>query len=306
MAEYNAKLHVKTNSGYDDINVATKASIVEFDNSTIGLKSNNVQKAIEEIPSLICKQNLLVNSNFKKGIINQKGESGYNGNISSSTAIYGYDMWSIGQYGKMTMQTGYMKFWTEQGGAYITQYIKEINPIGKTYTFTIKLKEEDSERKIVVENIQSGTKKNIFTDTNKDVYIEFNSSLGFLVCIYLKTKGSYINIEYMKVEEGKIYTGMPEWDGTLELIKCKKYFIAIKNIRIALRGHAGQTFAISFPLPVIMNKIPSVSIASTTGSQFVNSINSWVDNQILQMTWICDNDNMFNFNASVYLDAYFY
>lgn len=49
MAEYNAKLHVKTSTGYDDINVATKASIVEFDNSSTGMSSTNVNDAIKEL-----------------------------------------------------------------------------------------------------------------------------------------------------------------------------------------------------------------------------------------------------------------
>lgn len=53
MAEHNAKLHVKTNSGYDDINLQTKAEIVQFDNSSTELLSTNVSDAIKELDTNI-------------------------------------------------------------------------------------------------------------------------------------------------------------------------------------------------------------------------------------------------------------
>lgn len=49
MAEYNARLHVKTSTGYDDINISTKASIVDFDKGDSSLESTDVNSAIKEL-----------------------------------------------------------------------------------------------------------------------------------------------------------------------------------------------------------------------------------------------------------------
>lgn len=62
MADYNAKLHVKTSTGYDNINVATKASIVTFDKSGTDLSSSDTNSVIKEI-------NTKVNNKLEKSSV---------------------------------------------------------------------------------------------------------------------------------------------------------------------------------------------------------------------------------------------
>ncbi len=63
MAEYNAKLHVKTSTGYDDINLQTKAEIVEFNKGSSGLTSTNVNAAITEVNTKANTNKTAINTN---------------------------------------------------------------------------------------------------------------------------------------------------------------------------------------------------------------------------------------------------
>lgn len=49
MAEYNVKINVKTDTGYDQLYPKSKADIIDFDKSNSNLSSNNVEAAIKEV-----------------------------------------------------------------------------------------------------------------------------------------------------------------------------------------------------------------------------------------------------------------
>ena len=251
--------------------------------------------------------NLLINSDFKSGIINQKGQTSYT--CGFNQRLYTIDSWFVNyENSTVTVNTGYINVnLKSKGSKGFGQVVSNINKNNLKY-LTAAIKFKDQELKII--KIDT-TILNIGVDYFFDIISGFKLGIYFWTddtnnaWFYIQGNGSF-NLEYIKLEEGDQFTGMPIWDKSIELLKCKKYFIAINNIRVALRGYIGQTFAMSFPLPVLMDKTPSVSVVSTSGCYFINTINSWVDLQILQMTWICDNDNMFNFNVTVHLDAYWY
>ena len=49
MAEYNVKINVKTDTGYDQLYPKSKSDIIDFDKSNSGLLSENVEDAIKEV-----------------------------------------------------------------------------------------------------------------------------------------------------------------------------------------------------------------------------------------------------------------
>ena len=49
MAEYNVKINVKTDTGYDQLYPKSKSDIIDFDKSNSNLSSNNVEAAIKEV-----------------------------------------------------------------------------------------------------------------------------------------------------------------------------------------------------------------------------------------------------------------
>ena len=49
MAEYNVKINVKTDTGYDQLYPKSKSDIIDFDKSNSNLSSNNVESAIKEV-----------------------------------------------------------------------------------------------------------------------------------------------------------------------------------------------------------------------------------------------------------------
>ncbi len=53
MARYNGKLHVKSDTGYDDIDLESKAEIISYNNSGTNFSSNNVQDALNEVDNSI-------------------------------------------------------------------------------------------------------------------------------------------------------------------------------------------------------------------------------------------------------------
>lgn len=70
MAEYNARLHVKTDTGYDDINLETKANIVKFNKDGTDLNAINTENAVKEVntKSNTNKTNIGVLSSLKTSI----------------------------------------------------------------------------------------------------------------------------------------------------------------------------------------------------------------------------------------------
>lgn len=158
------------------------------------------------------QDNLLINSDFRYGIINQKGQSIYNG---QSTWLYGIDMWRAVD---ITIDTQFKGQLTISGNGYLVQLIDlSID----TYTLTFKIK-----------NINKGN-INVYLEQTEPVHKETISSVGLHSFVYKITKnakgvGIKLNnfsgdIEFIKLEKGNQFTGMPVWNYALEYLKCCRY-----------------------------------------------------------------------------------
>lgn len=192
------------------------------------VKSNNIVRNLAETKDL-CTPNLLVNSDFKSGIINQRGQASYTGNSSKNT--YTVDRWYItrSMANTLTVNDGYVtaSLPTDQS---FGQFL-EFSPSG-AMTVAIKLKDTDL-KVFTLDNYESngGTLLYDFGDIEEGFSIKLRKTsdndkwIFFLNNLSSETKTA--NIEYIKLEKGSVFTGMPQWDEPIEYLKCRKYFYTL-------------------------------------------------------------------------------
>lgn len=206
--------------------------------------------------------NLLTNSDWKSGIINQKGLNTY---IYSNKSLLTIDGWitygvnvNVGSdYITMANRTSephtiqqplYKQY---KAGDKVTLYVSAFDITGNVYVY---LNDLDTQKKKLVNG------DNIFTFT---LTSELNR---FFIYFDVNAVASF---NRLKLEKGEHFTGMPLWNETLELIKCKQYFDVRNVVLIKLPTYAGSIteqgnkFIVS-NLDNIFNhdKQPSVSIIS--------------------------------------------
>lgn len=111
----------------------------------------------------------------------------------------------------------------------------------------------------------------------------------------------------MKLEPGEHFTGMPIYNRAIELLKCQKKYVMLKDIKWTLKGHSSQQFTLSLLLPVDMEKTPSVTVVNTDSSFGIEDITAWSNGQVIQIAFKCLTDNMFDARINrVEVDAYDY
>ena len=215
-----------------------------------------------DITSLITQpnDNLLTNSDFRNGIINQKGEAVYNG---QSTWLYGIDMWKAVD---VTIDTQFKGQLTISGNGYLVQLIDlSID----TYTLTFK-----------IININKGT-IDVYLEQTEPVHEETISSSGLHSFVYKTTKnakgvGIRLNnfsgdIEFIKLEKGNQFTGMPAWNESEELNKCIRKYISFIGQATMKSIYVGQNYAVlSYELPFPVYTHPRIVIPPNTGMYWQN------------------------------------
>lgn len=258
--------------------------------------------------SSLQRPNLLINSDFRSGIINQKGKLIYDG-INGSKK-YVIDMWYVLGNSTVTVKSNsvlvknnqttsslsFSQYHNLKKGIY-TLTVNVLSITGKVTTMTTAS----------IPNSGMELKKGLNSvEVDLDKYILANS-FGSQAIYFDIAVGASIEIEYIKLEQGLCFTGMPVWDETLELLKCQRHYIVIKNLKIALRGHTNQVFTSTFILPIRMKKSPTVTIEDTTNSYGVSNISGRADSNVLQISFKTLSDNMVDCRVNkVVLDAYDY
>lgn len=172
----------------------------------------------------LCLPNLLDNADFKSGIINQRGESSYTGSTSKNT--YTIDRWSIDTKTEntLTVNDGHVSLTLANNGLF-TQYLD--HKLSGPMVYAIKLKDDDL--KVVTLNEYTSGESLIYdfgeleTGVNVKVVKDTTNKWRFRI---QNTSGSNktLQIEYIKLEKGSVFTGMPLWNETSELLKCMRYF----------------------------------------------------------------------------------
>lgn len=167
----------------------------------------------------LCNDNLLINSDFRSGIINQKKQTSYAGNGSNN--FYTIDMWYATKNVTVTVHDGYVNFKNNSTEInYVIQILNE-QP-NENYCSAVNVKS-------IVGTCFSRTQNKDFTKLHEDLnlvkglnIISFNGAVK-RTGIYLGANAS-IDIEFIKLEKGSYFTGMPAWNEADELNKCQYYF----------------------------------------------------------------------------------
>lgn len=203
--------------------------------------------------------NLLDNADFKSGIINQRGEDSYTG--SASKNVYTVDRWSINTNtaNTLSVEEGYISCTLADNGL-LAQYID--SEISGAITCAIKLKDEDL--KVVTVSEYSTTEESTIYD-----FGELETGLNVKVVKDVSTTNKWrlrfqnvsgsnktLNIEYIKLEKGSIFTGMPQWDFALEWYKCQRYLYVARTTYTQYQESYVISGYIGMPCP--MAKVPSL------------------------------------------------
>lgn len=203
----------------------------------------------------LCKPNLFDNADFRQGIVNQKGASSYS---ADAMAI---DRWFINtKNNTMTIHDGYIsqKFLASGGGSLIQNFALDGLDLTKHHTFTIKLKEQP--KPISVTLTDYTTAGYTIIDKLTCAIRKQTSKIEFLLYQYgTGVTDKTFNIEYMKLEEGDVFTGMPVWNEAVETLKCKQWFQIIEYFK-TIWTNQYETFVETIVLPVKMRKSPSSAI----------------------------------------------
>ena len=202
----------------------------------------------EEDGDIVCRPNILTNSYFEEGIINQKEIMKQTITQNGGKYHYFIDMWRTWVESGMSftyeiLDTSIKVTPSGYTGVAVMQQVVENLKIGKKYTLTAKIDKE-----IRTLTFVAGT----YLKNDYLVYKPENSTVGVIFKNDVTTE-----VDFIKLEKGLSYSGMPYWDYGLELLKCKRY-LQIVDYRIYLPQFYKNQYA-GFSLEVEMARIPSVS-----------------------------------------------
>lgn len=208
----------------------------------------------------LCNGNLLINSDFRYGVINQKKQSSYN----SVARLYGADSWYVFKNSTLEVYENYIKITLPNVLSEVGQVTDILVNTLDSLTFALKLRNDNTIYKVTFENISS-TMPNTGNKMSKNIYGNVSVNLfnfgGELSVFLTSTTNTSIEVQYMKIEKGKYFTGMPIWNKTNELIKCMSRFQIIDYVGLNCFPDdisGGQFMGWSFPIE--MAKEPSLTV----------------------------------------------
>ncbi|KXU52136.1 hypothetical protein HMPREF3037_00335 [Candidatus Stoquefichus sp. KLE1796] len=182
----------------------------------------------------LCNPNLLMNCDYRSGIINQKGETSYayvdkalltiDGWISYGVNV-GLDADSIRIINRQTSDRTLRQYVEGKSGTY-TVYVNVKSITGNVY---VNFNQDISKNKKLVKG------KNIFQ-------ITLSSSENLSSFTLLLEANADIYIHCMKLEPGEHFTGMPPWNRASELEKCKERFLFVPVIFNGYVDENGKIF----------------------------------------------------------------
>lgn len=181
------------------------------------------------------QDNLLINSDFRHGAINQKGQSSYNTQYQ-----YGIDMWYMISTGTLTVNDDSISTSADLKQFFDRQpedgdYTVAISVDGTLYTYTF-------------EGFTGTSKTHNFNIGSNTLGVEMITKQ-----IILYMNGDTFNIDFVKLEKGKHFTGMPVWNYPTEFLKCAHRYINFYGQSIRRTAFIGNAMAyITYELPTIM------------------------------------------------------
>lgn len=261
-------------------------------------------KSSDDFAGTNTNQNILTNSDFIGGIINQKGKTTY-----TEADKISIDMWRIIKNLTLTIKDKYIHLKnnsTTENGYFIQRFnstLKDLN----TYTIYVNVKALTGKAYVFLENntdslinsekfyLKEGS--NEITFKAKELFDRFGIALE---------QNAEIEIYQMKLEKGYSFTGVSVWYKAQQLAECQRKLVVLNSVKNTSVGKTGKKIAFTIPLPVKMKKLPSVTL-DTTGSFGASDINYWTNGEILQITATCTDDNLCSVNINkAIIDSYEY
>ena len=216
----------------------------------------------EEADTPFINDNLLINSDFRSGVINQKGQTTYDFS-SETTSKLNIDMWVITKM-KLNVCDGYIRIenndttshslsqnFSKQFSGKHLWYVNVKSVTDGAYLWTYKkLGEPDYYR---IGDLTHG----------ENAFVYGNDALSFQNFGISIPAGGYIELYNCKLEKGKLFTGMPAWNEGLELLKCLQYATVIKAYTGVYTGRLdGTRCTFLIPYPVKMKNKPTINLTN--------------------------------------------
>ena len=271
-----------------DKSVSTLAELNSKVDELIATKSAELDEVatqfLSDVNANVMHDNILINGDFREKIINQRGKTTYG---SESAGVYTVDRWiKYNANTEVTVGDGYLKVKCisesiESGLNQPIEFFKKL--LGTKVTLTIKVKDVVGDWNIglATSDYPAGN-TNLVPDSTSKITVTASGSHQMTVTLpesvtgtYLNvalyssdpTAGDYIDIEYIKLEEGSISTAIPAYNINAELTKCKRYCQVIDLSNILMRSNSdGTTLRYVYPLAVNLRATPSeISPSSITG-----------------------------------------
>lgn len=295
-----------------------------------GNQATDWTPAIEDTDAKISNRvnvNMLANSDFRNEFVNLLGKTSYTNTLERQ---YFVDCWYLLKKGcSLEIKDGYISVkllkkdstgeWASTNGAYggefgeITDYkIANLDAL----TFSIKLKENDDVISYTLKNIKEtlktvSSKHSVVLFSNIALcFFNYNERLSVFLSNQNTTTDVTFDVEFMKLEEGTEYTGMPPYQKALEYMKCAHSHQFVK-IPYAQIGN-GQFLVIPFQFTPPMRKKPSLykmyiadgaSRAFADLSNVVSSVFYWDGTVNIQLDKAIPQGNYYVY---LYFEAYDY
>lgn len=208
----------------------------------------------------LCNPNLLLNSDFRNGIINQQGKTSYLKGSNDWGKIYSIDMWAIQRGIQLSVNSNIISVECTNSNepGYLLQ---KLDYVGKA-TAAINIKSITGSVSL---NTAYGKYELLKKGLNIITY-DFGfeqSDSWFSIRI---SEGSTVVIDYMKLEKGSYFTGMPVWNNSIELLKCQRYFVKLDTIPIYTIDTTNAVYYLTKNLSVDLQKVPSTTLIKVMNS----------------------------------------
>lgn len=226
--------------------------------------------SVAMVQDALVGENMLINSDFRSGIINQKGQTQYV--HSSGARTYGIDCWYVnGENSSMAINDKFLSVNLHNNGDFgcVLNIDKDYE---KYFTFTIQRNLAEAQSVTFDVSTMNENQDYFFDiDDNTKIGIYFwRSSNVYKSWFYLKRDG-ITNIDFMKLERGKYFTGMPVWNYPTEFLKCAHKYINFYGQAIKRTAYIGNAKAyITYELPTIMNENITCIIREDTNMLWQN------------------------------------
>lgn len=235
--------------------------------------SQNQDLLVEE--DLTPQPNLLDNADFKSGIINQIGQTSYTG----SGVIYTVDRWRR-SYGTVTVGTNSVTFTNAESMDIGFEQVFDADITGPITIYVNATVKTGTARLALYSSLEYGDLEEYVLTTGENI---FHVASGIIKILQIKLQqSSSIEIHQVKVEKGSIFTGMPQWIFTEELIKCLRFQKVYELNYISYAPVTSFESQQTFLFEINFYKLPSVKVLNAgTKSNIKNDVFVFTGNRMV-------------------------